>query len=53
MLVTAARPGMVRGMVGTERRDLRGLSEHGPHWSLPAERMKAKGAMPDTAPDAF
>jgi integrase len=41
ILVTAARPGMVRGMVGTELRDLRGPSEHGPHWSLPAERMKA------------
>lgn len=32
---------MVRGMVGSELRDLRGPSEHGPHWSLPAERMKA------------
>ena len=41
ILVTAARPGMVRGMVGSELRDLRGPSEHGPHWSLPAERMKA------------
>jgi integrase len=44
ILVTAARPGMVRGLVGTELRDLRGPSEHGPHWSLPAERMKAKTA---------
>ena len=44
ILVTAARPGMVRGMVGTELRDLRGPSEHGPHWSLPAERMKAGSA---------
>jgi len=44
ILVTAARPGMVRGMVGSELRDLRGPSEHGPHWSLPAERMKAKSA---------
>jgi integrase len=44
ILVTAARPGMVRGMVGSELRDLRGPSEHGPHWSLPAERMKAGSA---------
>ena len=44
ILVTAARPGMVRGMVGAELRDLRGPSEHGPHWSLPAERMKAGSA---------
>jgi integrase len=44
ILVTAARPGMVWGMVGSELRDLRGPSEHGPHWSLPAERMKAKSA---------
>jgi integrase len=44
ILVTAARPGMVRGMVGCELRDLRGPSEHGPHWSLPAERMKAGSA---------
>jgi integrase len=44
ILVTAARPGMVRGLVGAELRDLRGPSEHGPHWSLPAERMKAKSA---------
>jgi integrase len=44
ILVTAARPGMVRGVVGTELRDLRGPSEHGPHWSLPAERMKAGSA---------
>jgi hypothetical protein len=32
---------MVHGMTGAELRDLRGPSEHGPHWSLPAERMKA------------
>ena len=44
ILVTAARPGMVRGMVGSELRDLAGPSLHGPHWSLPAERMKAKSA---------
>jgi integrase len=44
ILVTAARPGMVRGMVGAELRDLRGPSEHGPYWSLPAERMKAASA---------
>ena len=44
ILVTAARPGMVRGMVGSELRDLRGPSVHGPHWSLPAERMKAGSA---------
>ena len=44
ILVTAARPGMVRGMVGGELRDLTGPSEHGPHWSLPAERMKAGSA---------
>ena len=44
ILVTAARPGMVGGMVGRELRDLRGPSEHGPHWSLPAERMKAGSA---------
>jgi integrase len=44
ILVTAARPGMVRGMTGSELRDLRGPSEHGPHWSLPAERMKAGSA---------
>lgn len=41
ILVTAARPGMVAGMVGGEIRDLSGPSEHGPHWSLSAERMKA------------
>jgi integrase len=41
ILVTAARPGMVAGMIGTELRDLAGPSEHGPHWSLPAGRMKA------------
>jgi integrase len=44
ILVTAARPGMVAGMVGSELRDLNGPSEHGPHWSLPAERMKAGAA---------
>jgi integrase len=44
ILVTAARPGMVAGMVGGELRDLRGPSEHGPHWSLPSERMKAGSA---------
>jgi integrase len=44
ILVTSARPGMVAGMVGAELRDLRGPSEHGPHWSLPAERMKAGSA---------
>jgi integrase len=44
ILATAARPGMVRGMVGTELRDLRGPSKHGPHWSLPAKRMKAGSA---------
>ena len=37
ILVTAARPGMVRGMVGSELRDLNGPSEHGPHWSLPGQ----------------
>jgi integrase len=40
ILVTAARPGMVRGIVGGEARDLSGPSANGPHWSLPAERMK-------------
>ena len=44
ILATSARPGMVAGMVGSELRDLRGPSEHGPHWSLPAERMKAGSA---------
>jgi len=44
ILVTAARPGMVAGLVGSELRDLRGPSEHGPHWSLPAQRMKAGSA---------
>src|SRR5262249_38741734 len=44
ILAPAARPGMVRGMVGSELRDLKGPSEHGPHWSLPAERMKAGSA---------
>jgi integrase len=41
ILVTAARPGMVAGVFGGELRDLSGPSEHGPHWSLTAERMKA------------
>jgi integrase len=41
ILVTAARPGMVARMIGSELRDLTGPSEHGPHWSLSAERMKA------------
>jgi integrase len=41
ILVTAARPGMVHGMVGSELGDLAGPSAHGPHWSLPAPRMKA------------
>jgi integrase len=31
ILVMAARPGMVAGMVGSELRDLRGPREHGPH----------------------
>ncbi|WMT76049.1 integrase family protein [Bradyrhizobium sp. Ash2021] len=44
ILVTAARPGMVAGMVGSELRDLTGPSAHGPHWSLSAERMKAGSA---------
>src|SRR6516164_3491213 len=44
ILTTAARPGMVAGMTGAELRDLRGPSVHGPHWSLPAERMKAGSA---------
>jgi integrase len=44
ILVTAARPGMVRGMIGAELRDLRGPRKYGPHWSLPAERMKAGAA---------
>ena len=44
ILTTAARPGMVGGMTGAELRDLRGPSAHGPHWSLPAERMKAGSA---------
>jgi integrase len=44
ILTTAARPGMVSGMTGAELRDMRGPSEHGPHWSLPAERMKAASA---------
>jgi integrase len=44
ILVTAARPGMARGIVGSELRDLVGPSLHGPNWTLPAERMKAKSA---------
>jgi integrase len=44
ILVTAARPGMVAGMTGSELRDLRGPSPHGPHWALPGERMKAGSA---------
>jgi integrase len=44
ILVTAARPGMVRGLVGSELRDLTGPSLHGPNWSLPAGRMKAGSA---------
>jgi integrase len=40
ILTTAARPGMVMGMKGAELHNLRGPSDHGPHWSLPAERMK-------------
>jgi integrase len=32
---------MVHGMVGSELRDLCGPTAHGPHWSLPAPRMKA------------
>jgi integrase len=41
VLVTAARPGMVADMVGAELCDLTGPSLHGPHWSLPGDRMKA------------
>jgi integrase len=44
ILATAARPGMVSGMTSAELRGLRGPSEHGPHWSLPANRMKAGSA---------
>lgn len=44
ILTTAARPGMVIGMTGAELRDLRGPSEHGPQWALPAKRMKAGSA---------
>ncbi len=44
ILATAARPGMVGGMVGSELHALNGPSEHGPHWSLPATRMKAGGS---------
>jgi hypothetical protein len=53
ILVAAARPGMVRGMVGSELRDLRGPSKHGPHWSLPAERMKAGSAFITPRPRPF
>ena len=35
---------MARGIVGSELRDLSGPSEHGPHWSLPEQRMKAGSA---------
>src|SRR5262245_35516099 len=42
ILVTAARPGMVGGIVGTELCALSGPSTNGPYWSLPAERMKNK-----------
>jgi len=31
-------------MTGAELPDLRGPSKHGPHWALPAERMKAGSA---------
>jgi integrase len=44
ILATAARPGIVGGITGSELRDLTGPSEHGPHWALPAERMKAGSA---------
>jgi integrase len=44
ILITAARPGMVHGMVGSELRDLSGPSAHGPNWSLPPDRMKAGAA---------
>jgi integrase len=44
ILTTAARPGMVAGMVVGELHDLRGPSECGPHWSLPASRMKSGAA---------
>jgi integrase len=44
ILTTAARPGMVSGMTAVELHDLRGPSAHGPHWSLPAERMKGGSA---------
>jgi len=40
ILATAARPGMVSGIASTELCALSGPSENGPHWSLPAERMK-------------
>jgi integrase len=35
---------MVHGMTGAELRDLSGPSAHGPHWALPAARMKADAA---------
>jgi integrase len=44
ILVTAARPGMVHGMTGSELRDLSGPSAQGPNWSLPPDRMKAGAA---------
>jgi integrase len=44
IVATAARPGMVAGMMGRELHDLRGPSEHGRHWSLPAARMKSGSA---------
>jgi integrase len=44
ILATAARPGMVAGMHVGELHDLSGPSAHGPHWALPAERMKADAA---------
>jgi integrase len=44
ILATAARPGMVAGIIGSELRNITGPSKHGPHWSLPAERMKAGSA---------
>jgi integrase len=44
ILTSACRPGMALGLVGSELRDLKGPSAHGPHWSLPAERMKAGAA---------
>jgi integrase len=40
ILATACRPGMAAGIEGAELHDLRGPSKAGPHWLLPAERMK-------------